>query len=179
MGLAKVVKKFAKDLTERGEVAIRRAAGILLEALGPNEPPWWACFAGDLKHVETWSAIRLCQALGLGHLESPDWLIVWMYETADAGRLYRPTVVEAYDCPYHYPSPPGVQFGMTMPLDPKFEYCWEVVHRPLRGTIAETACTGKLLPLENFPSMKHTQLMKLRGLHRARLRAWHDRHSGS
>jgi hypothetical protein len=176
--LDNAVRMFAEDLNTRGKDAVRSAARILHEALGSSQPLWWACFAGDLKNVESWPAIDLCQALGLGHFEDQeDWLVVWIYEVKDAGPLYRPTVAEAGDCPFHYPSPPGVQFGMTMPLDPKFEHCWEVVHRTLRGPIAEAACTGELLHRAKFPFIDDTRLLELRGLHRARLRAWHDRHS--
>lgn len=174
--LAQAVDQFARNLTARGGAAVRVAARILLEALGSNEPPWWACFSGDLSKVEAGSAVGLCKALGLGHFESRDWLVVWNYEVRVAGPLYRPTVAEATDCPFHYPSPPGIPFGLIMPLDPDLENRREVLHRPLRGAAAETACTGKLLPLENFPPMEDTQLKELRGLHRDKLRAWHDRH---
>ncbi|HKH49888.1 MAG TPA: hypothetical protein VKM72_34980 [Thermoanaerobaculia bacterium] len=185
--LGRAVGRFAELLMDRGEAAVRTAARILLEALGPAEPPWWACFAEEVQpQIDTGTAAGLCEALGLGHRWAGEWLIVWSYPVSDAGPLYRPTVAEATDSPFHYPSPPEFGFGITMPLDSAHGTCREVLHRPLRGSAAEAGCTGKLLFLEDFPPMADTRLMELRRIHRDRLRselgtdaltAWLDRHA--
>jgi len=185
--LNRAVGQFAEALRDRGEEAVRTAARILLEALGPGEPPWWACFAEEVQpQIDAENAAGLCEALGLGHLEAGKWLIVWNYPVADAGPLFRPTVAEATDSPFHHPSPPEYDFGITMPLDPAHGTCREVLHRPLRGAAAEAGCTGKLLFLEDFPPMEDTRLMELRRVHRGRMRsefgtdaltAWLDRHA--
>ncbi|HYU31842.1 MAG TPA: hypothetical protein VEW48_06740 [Thermoanaerobaculia bacterium] len=185
--LTQAVSRFAERLAERGEVAVRTAARILLGAIGPAEPPWWACFAEEVQpQIDAGTAASLCEALGLGHRWTGEWLVVWTYPVSDAAPLYRPTVAEATDSPFHHPSPPEYSFGITMPLDPARGTCREVLHRPLRGPAAETACTGKLLYLEDFPPMVDTRLMELRRLHRERLRsefgtdaltAWLDRHA--
>jgi hypothetical protein len=105
---------------------------------------------------------------------------------SNAGPLYRPTVAEAADSPFHHPSPPEYGFGITMPLDPAWGACREVLHSPLRGPAAEAGCTGQLLFLEDFPPMADTRLVELRRMHRDRLRSefgtdalksWLDRHS--
>jgi hypothetical protein len=181
------VDRFALRLAERGEAAVRAAARILLDELGPSEPPWWACFAEEVQPlIDARDATGLCEALGLGHRWGGEWLLVWAYPVADAGPLYRPTVAEANDSPFHFPSPPGFSLGITMPLDPARPTCREVVHRPLRGETAAAGCTGILLFLENFPPLADTGLMELRRKHHDRLRtefgteavkAWLDRHA--
>jgi hypothetical protein len=185
--LDRAVGRFADSLAVRGETAVRKAARTLLEALGPTEPPWWACFAEEVQpQIDAGTAAGLCEALGLGHRWAGEWLIVWSYPVSDAGPLYRPTVAEATDSPFHHPSPPEYGFGVTMPLDPGRGTCREVLHRPLRGPAAEAGCTGRLLFLEDFPPMEDTRLMELRRTHRDRLRsefgadaltAWFDRHA--
>src|SRR5262249_45380590 len=105
------------------------------------------------------------------------------------GPLYRPTVLEANDSPYHHPSPPPYPFGITMPLDPGQPACREVLHRPLRGTAAVESCTGWLLRLESFAALgDRRRLGSLRSRHRERLRRefpaeglerWVERHPES
>lgn len=180
------VDHFATALAGRGEEEVRRAVRILLGGLGETEPPWWACFADEVQALlDTGEAAGICSALGLGHRWQGEWLVVWTYPVSDAGPLYRPTVVEARDSPFHYPSPPEYGLGITMPLDPDQPTCREVLHRPLRGRAAEEGCTGKLLLLENYPEVEDTWLEALRRHHRERLRsefgtaalaAWLDRH---
>ena len=185
--LGRAVGQVAERLVDRGEAAVRAVARILLEALGPTEPPWWACFAEEVQaQIDAEDAAGLCEALGLGHRWAGEWLLVWNYSVAEAGPLFRPTVAEATDSPFHHPSPPEYRFGITMPLDPLHGTCREVLHRPLRGSAAEAGCTGKLLFLEDFPRVEDTRLMELRRTHRDRLRsefgtdmlkAWLDRHA--
>lgn len=185
--LDRAVGRFAERLTDRGEASVRTVARVLLEALGPAEPPWWACFAEEVQpQIDAGAAAGLCEALGLGHRWAGEWLVVWSYPVADAGPLYRPTVAEATDSPFHHPSPPDYGFGISMPLDPDRGTCREVLHRPLRGPAAQAGCTGKLLFLEDFPRVEDTRLVDLRRTHRDRLRsefgtatltAWLDRHA--
>jgi hypothetical protein len=185
--LDRATNQLAKSLAKRSEATIRAAARILLEGLGPTGRPWWACFAEEIQpQIKAGSAKGLCEALGLGHRWAGEWLIIWSYPVALAEPLYRPTVAEAADSPYHYPSPPDYDFGVTMPLDPTQGTSREVLHPPLRDAAAKPVCTVNLLFLENFPPMEHTRLREVRRLHHDKLRlefnsdtqkAWHDRHS--
>lgn len=181
------VSTLARALTAQGPEALRQVAGLLVDSLGEEEPPWWAGFAEEIHSaLDSRSATALCTALGLGHRVPGDWLIVWIYPIDEAGTLYRPTAVEANDSPYHFPSPPGHIVGVTMPLDPRLAACREVLHRPLRGPAAGEYCTGELLLLESLPLLRDNKaLADLRTQHRARLRmelpsagldAWLDRH---
>jgi hypothetical protein len=182
----KAFDDFSERLASLGEEAIQTAMRILGDALGGTEPPWWACFAEEVQdRIDVGDAAGLCSALGLGHRWAGEWLAVWCYSVADAGQLYRPTVAEAHDSPFHYPSPPEYGLGITMPLDPTRSTCREVLHPPLRGRLAEANCTGKLLFLESFTPLEDNRLKELRRLHRARLRSefdsgalapWLDRH---
>lgn len=48
-------------------VATRRAARLILDALGEAEPPWWGCFAEEIAGpLRSGSAARIFSALGLG-----------------------------------------------------------------------------------------------------------------
>lgn len=176
-----------RELQVRGEDSIRRLAGLLVDRMGAREPPWWACFSQEVEGLLfKGDGARLCSALGLGHRRDGEWLLIWHYPVADAGPLYRPTVLEAYDSPYHHPSPPGYPLGITMPLETDQPACREVLHRPLHGASAVQWCTGELLRLENFSGRgDRSRLAELRLGHRQRLRrefpaagldAWLSRH---
>ncbi|HEX4962666.1 MAG TPA: hypothetical protein VF173_17655 [Thermoanaerobaculia bacterium] len=181
------VAGLAYALLSRGENVIRATAGLLANACGDTEPPWWACFTEEiLSALDPGDATKLCTALGLGHRTGGEWLLVWRYPVSDAGALYRPTAIEANDSPYHFPSPPKYPFGITMPLASGFASCREVLHRPLRGSAAADRCTGKLLYLENTPIIgDNARVAALRAGHRERLKrefaatgaAWLDRHT--
>lgn len=169
------------------DVGTQRAARLMLDALGEGEPPWWGCFAEEIPGpLRSGSAARICSALGLGHRRPGEWLLVWIYPISEAGPLYRPTVLEANDSPFHHPSPPEYPFGITMPLEPELPACREVLHRPLRGEAAERWCTGEVLQLESFPGVEDNEALRaVRGRHRERLRhefpedgclAWLKRH---
>jgi hypothetical protein len=181
------VSDLARTLSTRGEEAVRQAAGLLADATGAGEPPWWATFSEEIRTaLDSEDAARICAALGLGHRTSGEWLVVWRYPVQEILPLYRPTAIEANDSPYHFPSPPEQPFGITMPLDPSFAACREVLHRPLRGAAARERCTGKLLYLEDFSAIGDNEaLLALRAGHRERLRrefgetgleAWLNRH---
>jgi hypothetical protein len=165
------VSALARALLVQGPDVIRQAAGLLVDSLGETEPPWWACFAHEVHEaLDSGSATDLCTALGLGHRMDGEWLVVWTYPVHEAGPLYRPTVLEANDSPYHFPSPPDYPLGVTMPLNAIFHACREVVHPPLRGAAAVANCTGDLLYLEDFAiSRDNGSLAALRAEHRARL----------
>lgn len=189
---AQEVSELADALSSRGEAVVRQAAGLLSDAMGRNEPPWWAAFAEEVDPlIEQGQAADLCTALGLGHRSAGEWLITWKYPVSEVLPLYRPTSVEADASPFHFPSPPGYDFGITMPLDPRFSLCREVLHQPLRGVSAVDSCTGRLLSLEKAPTTGDNEtLAALRTVHRQRLeeqrkmkfepallKAWLDRHS--
>lgn len=181
------VSDLARALLGRGSDAVREAAGLLADSLGDTEPPWWAGFVEEIRaSLDRGFASDFCAALGLGHRGPGEWLLIWRYTVAEAAPLYRPTVLESNDSPYHYPSPPGYALGITMPLYPTLPACREVIHRPLRGTAAADRCTGEILYLERFPVLRDNAiLVALRAGHRERLRdefstdglgTWLDRH---
>jgi len=186
-GFLRAVDDVAQDLLDRSEGAIRAMAGLLADTMGPREPPWWACFSQEIESIlAAKDTAGLCSALGLGHRKDGEWLLVWRYPVAAAGPLYRPTVLEANDSPYHHPSPPQYPLGITMPLDAGQPACREVLHRPLRGVAAVQGCTGELVRLENFAARgDRRRLALLRLGHRERLRRefptsglnpWMERH---
>jgi len=166
------IEQLAPALQSRGESTVREAAGFLADAFGDTEPPWWACFSAEIQDVlRTEEANEICIALGLGHRRPGEWLLVWEYTVAEALPLYRPTVLEANNSPYHFPSTPGYSFGITMPLREDARACREVLHAPLRGPLAADRCTGRLLRLENFTSPgDNRRLAALRSFHSDRLR---------
>ena len=146
------VDTVAEDLIGHGEGVIKEMAGLLCDALGDRQPPWWACFAEEVApYIQSGDWAGLCKTLGLGHFAENEWILIWQYEVVNAGDLFRPTVVESNDSPYHYPSPPSSRYGVTMPLDMGFPLCREVIHPPLSGTSAIDACTGELSKIEGFP----------------------------
>lgn len=183
----KQIAEIAEAVLAQGAETIRQVAGLLAESMGETEPPWWAAFAEEIREtVISGSATDLCTALGLGHRVAGEWLLVWRYPVQEVSPVYRPTVVEANNSPYHFPSPPEYGLGIVMPLDPSVRACREVLHRPLRGPAAVERCTGRLLLLERNPAMgDNGSLSALRASHRERLRrelfvevqsAWMDRH---
>lgn len=167
------VDGIAKALDGRAD-AVRELAELLCDGLGVNEPPWWATFAHDLEPVlRRESGAELCRRLGLGHLNQGEHLFVWRYPverlTLQGLDLWRPTVIEANDSPWHFSSPPGAAYGITMPLGaPKSRACREVLHAPLRGADARETCLGTLWRVEEAP-VGYDQVSELRRRHRSRL----------
>ena len=188
------VDEIADAVNQRGLDHVRELAGLLCAALGKRQPPWWAGFAHELMpRIERADWTGLCQALGMGHLEAGDWLVIWRYEIGEVllqnpdVQLYRPTVVEAGDNPFHFPSPPGYPLGITMPLavDQGGAHR-EVLHPPLRDQLAQDACRYELCRVAAPPVPDHSMLGKLRSIHRRRLArdqpspdtlGWLDRHT--
>ena len=137
-GFVDQVDVIARNVQQRGPNAVKELAGLLCEVLGNTQPPWWACFFQEVRpwlNKADWLA--MCQLLGLGHLlsdsSSGHWLLVWRYAVHTAYPLYRPTVVEANDNPFHCPSPPSKKCGITMPLGIDLRACREVIHPHLPG----------------------------------------------
>ncbi len=171
------VSAIAESVNRSGLGSVQSLVELLSQALSPSEPPWWAAFAQEvcpLLETEDW--IGLAQALGMGHLEPGEWLIIWQYEiplvfqSEPDARLCRPTVIEANDSPFHFPSPPGLRWGITMPLRTSGRGCLrEVLHPPLRGEAARVACRESLRQLARDPLVDHNELAKLRQHHRRRL----------
>lgn len=171
------VSDIAEAMNRHGLERVKEVARLLCEALGNTQPPWWAGFAHELMPlIEMGGWTDLAQALGLGHLEAGEWLIVWRYEIrvlytlgADV-RIHRPTVVEADDNPYHFPSPPISSYGITMPLRPDQRgACREVVHPPLGSEAAAEACAYPFCQIVSAPVSGYNELQTLRGAHRRRL----------
>lgn len=164
------------DIAEMGEARIRDLAAFLAENLGNTQPPWWACLGREIApRIKRRDWTGVCRALGLGHLEKGERLMLWRYPVAVAGPLFRPTVVEANDSPYHFPSPPTGRLGVAMHLDASApNYLHEVVHAPLDPDDARRHCLASagLGIVEEEPISDHsTTLPGLRDRHREKLEA--------
>jgi hypothetical protein len=185
----------AQTLIQAGPEKVKLLARLLCDTLGDFQPPWWACFAAEAATtIAAKDGASLCQALGMGHVEANEWLIIWRYDLNVLERLYpgvplfRPTVIEANDNPCHYPAPPGYRYGITMPLGRLAGGALrEVLHPPLHGAAAELACTGDLVRVTASPLSDYNELPRLRRDHRSRLlttlggsdtKSWIDRHHG-
>lgn len=179
------VDELVDALNAAGPESVRGLAGLVCATLAATQPFWWACFADEVRYwLDAADGGRLCLALGLGHIDDGDWLLVWHYEVWQAGLLYRPTVIEANASPFHYPSPPGEPYGVTMPLDEPLPACREVLHPPLKGELATECCTGTLLRVGNLGEPARARISRLRQDHERRLtedlgdrvRPWLARH---
>ncbi|MFA6972341.1 MAG: hypothetical protein WC208_13215 [Gallionella sp.] len=137
------IEKLVQTLQAKGLDTIKEFARELSVALGDTEPHWWAAFAheiGDLSTMSDWTdAVR---KTGQGHIEPGEWLLAWSYSPEVVGKLYRPTVVEAGAYAYHFPSPPLVNYGITMPLAHALPAVRELIHAPLKGDISAESCIG-------------------------------------
>jgi len=186
------IDEVAGSLRERGPEVVKVFAASVTRTLGETQPPWWAAFGEEIASlVENRHGTELASALGLAHLGRRDWLLVWRYPVRDVGTLYRPTVVEARDSAFHFPSPPDHPLGVCMPLTRDLPLCAEVIHRPLLPEIAQARCTGDLLlctEQEEETSRMYNDLEECRSNHVQRLRAeftsaaqkaWIDRHHAS
>lgn len=186
------IDAIAISLQRLGAEAIKVFAGLLIDILGETQPPWWASFGEELASLlENRQGTELANALGIGHLGPRDWLLVWRYAVREVGTLYGPTVIEARDSAFHFPSPPDHSFGICMPLARDLPMCAEVVHRPLPPELAQESCTGNLLLCdeeEEETSRMYNGLEQCRSEHAVRLRteftsetqrSWMDRHNSS
>jgi len=166
------VEGLVHALVAGGEEVIREAVSILMESLAGEAGPWWACFAHEVQPwIDRADAAGICAALGLGHRRSGEWLVTWIYPVSEAGPLYRPTALEANASPFHFPSPPELDLGITMPLRSDLPASREVLHPALRFPATREYCTGRLLRLSAFPASEaYDALRGLRVRHRERLR---------
>lgn len=138
-----MVSDLVGSLARKGPDTVKEFARCLSDALGDREPPWWATFAheiGDLSGKTDWAFAA--QATGQGQLDEGEWLLAWRYSPEIIGKLYRPSVAEAGDYAFHFPSPQSSAYGITMPLAQSMPTVREVIHPPLKGKIVEEMCTG-------------------------------------
>lgn len=137
--------QLALALNTTGQLECQDFSGRLADALGPNEPHWWAAPAYDVDPLiagEDWSAAAYL--LGQGHLGIGEWMLAWRYPADVAAPLYRPSVLEAQDSGFHHPSPPNCATGLTMSLVRSDISVREMIHRPLKDQDAETYSLGRL-----------------------------------
>lgn len=137
------IEKLVQTLQAKGVGTIKEFARELSTALGNTEPHWWVAFAheiGDLSATPDWT--DAVKKTGQGHIEPGEWLLAWRYSPEVIGKLYRPTVAEAGPYPYHFPSPPLVNYGITMPLAQGLPAVRELIHAPLKGDISAESCIG-------------------------------------
>jgi hypothetical protein len=174
--------RIAAELNTQGLIEVQRMTGFLADWCGATEPPWWAAFSAELGaffYDEDW--LGLSRVLGLSHLEAGETLLIYRYTVNDAltaavGSFLRPTVIEAATHPCHFPSPASADYGFTMPLELGTEkYCREVIHAPLKGQLAASACALPLVRLANWVMADYDRLPALRAQQRLRLeREWPD-----
>lgn len=183
--LSAAIDVACRALSALGPDRVKEAAGWMTDTLGSAQGPWWATFYHELiPAFRSRDWLLVCQRLGLGHLATSDWLMVFVYEVNMARPLYRPTCAEANESPWHYPVPGNshFDFGITMSLNPGGRLCQgvrEVLHRPLNGPMSLDACTGDLIRLDTDVVDRgsiHEVLPQLRRRHREWLR---DEHADS
>lgn len=169
----------ANILNTAGLAATKAFAGRLSDALGPTEPHWWAGLAYDIDPLlagDDWSEAAF--RLGLGHMPAGEWLLAWRYPAKEASPWYRPSVLEAQDSPFHYPSPPSSPVGISMSLSAGTGGVCEIVHPPLKEDDAEEFNLGQLgLLKQNYAVSVHSDAERRkwfddkRGQHRSYLQA--------
>jgi len=146
------VDRLANTLNAKGTDAVKKFARILSDALGETEPHWWAAFAHEVRgFAATGNWTNAVRTLGLGDFEPGERLLAWRYSPEIVGQLFRPTVAEARDSGFHFPSPPDLVYGITMPLSDGLAAVRELVHAPLKGDACYNACTGTIGIIENPP----------------------------
>lgn len=146
------VDKLADILNTKGPDTVKKFARIVSDALGSTEPHWWAAFAHEVRNfasTEDWT--DTVRVLGLGDFEPGERLLAWRYSPELAGSLFRPTVAEARDSGFYFPSPPDSYYGITMPLSRGMAAVKELVHAPLKGDACYDSCTGSIGKIENQP----------------------------
>lgn len=182
--------RLAHRLNADGEDAVRDFSRRVSDALGSGEPHWWACFAYEIDPSlggEDWS--EAVEKTGLGHLEENEWLIGWRYPALEAAPLFRPTVLEATENGFHYPSPHDYNYGLTMALASTGQGVAEVVHAPFKGDDSAEFSLGRIGRLTRpYASIHNDAEMKAwfgsrRASHKRLLAAefpndkhWFDRH---
>ncbi len=166
------IDSVASELNKMGERAVKEIAGLLCRSYGKSRRPWWACFADDAdKLIDNGDWAGLCSCLGMGHINDGEWILVWRYKKKDVDRLYRPTVVEAYDSPFHFPSPPSSIYGVTMPLKDGYPCFREIIHDAPGEPVFTETCDGVLRRVEGIgpAGADYNSLTIMREAHRGRL----------
>lgn len=118
--------------------------------LGNRVPHWWAAPEREVNGALR-DARQLLSALGVGHVRNEDWLLVYRYTAATAGLLYQPTIVEADGYPFHFPNPPSLRSGLTMPLLSGGVPVTEYIHHPLDPIHAGQSVHRRLLQVRGMP----------------------------
>lgn len=146
------IDSLADSLNDKGADTVKEFARAISDALGPNEPHWWAAFSHEVRNfavTDDWTGA--VQTLGLGHLEPGERLLAWHYSPEMVGQMFRPTVAEARDSGFHFPSPPGAAYGIAMPLASGLATVKELVHAPLKGILCNATCTGRIGRIDTPP----------------------------
>lgn len=169
-----------------GEDNFRQLIEVIHQLLGDSQPFWWATFAIEVKAYNQ-APDLLCDALGLGEHLHGDALLIYQYKAADAGLIYKPTVIESNTYAFHYPIDNSENTGLTMSLSANAKPCSEVLHHSLEAAVAAQAVLPKVLILNDANRILANQYQNLaeqRQAHRAHLTnqyskisTWLGRHS--
>jgi hypothetical protein len=124
--------------------------------------------------------------LGLGHIKEGEWIFLWRYDVGHVMDICRPTVIEANDSPFHFPSPPNCKFGITMPLSSTMRRCREVIHPPLKSEQVNEGIVmlGKIekTPIDDYQDIGHLRQIQRNNLQTEFTNAdninWLGRHNG-
>ena len=201
-GLGKLIPTVSRDMTEVSTIdqiaetlnslpedIFREAIELFQNLLGNTSPHWWTTL---VREVERQTGLQdgpaLLRLLGIGQCDAQDWLLVYRYRASDVSLFYQPTTLESRAYPFHFPSPPGVDAGLTMPLDPQNNPCLEYIHRPLSADISAQRVLHPLLPLHTVGSANKEENYQALGTYRQAQRQklkrisqpasdWVDRHS--
>lgn len=179
----------ASAMQSGSEDDFRQTIELLHELLGPRQPFWWATYWSEVQHFKD-DAEALVDALGMGEYLDGDVLLTYRYKAGDVSLIYCPTVIEANNYAFHYPSPQTLNGGLSMPLNNKLGACIEMIHHPLDASVAATTVIFRLLPLNAGKQManQYDNLAACRASHRAALqrdyaskspivRSWLNRHA--
>lgn len=161
------LENVASVMQSGSEDDFRQTIELLHELLGPNQPFWWATFWSEVESFKE-DAEAMVDTLGLGEHLDDSVLLTYRYKVSDVSLIYRPTVIEANNYAFHYPSPQTLITGLSMPLNDKLDACSEVVHHPPSASAAATAVMPKLLFLKAGKqlSTQYDNLANCRSNHR-------------
>jgi hypothetical protein len=171
------------------------AAAVIdaLELARQNEPfhPTWATYWNHFESYLSSGPVRWASALGFPNgKRCGRWVMVLKYSRAEAGRLVRPTILDAGFNQYHFPSPPQAPLErgghpMDLQLNPlPTDLLPEFIHQQIPHTVEHWVAAGRLLGRipEWYP--RRGWLKKWRGNHHDLLirsygpgvRAWMNRY---
>lgn len=174
------VENVANVMQNGNEQDFRETIELLHELLGSRQPFWWATFWQEAKSIID-DAESLVDALGMGEFIDGDMLLVYRYKASDISLVCRPTAVEANNYAFHYPSPQTLTTGLSMPLNDRLDALSEMIHHPLKASVAATAVVHKLLPLKagKLEQTKYNDLATHRARHRTMLNRDHAHKSSN